>query len=102
MADDRLQITPQEVTDAATKVEEYAANYKKKYEDVLKAVEEFTTTDFKGDAADAFRNKVEDFTDDFQKMKELVDEYAAFMKKAANEWVSTSDNLISQIGQLKS
>ena len=102
MADDRLQITPQEVTDAAVKVEEFAANYKKKYEDVLKAVQEFTSTDFKGDAADAFREKVEDFTDDFVKMKQLMDDYAAFMKKAANEWVNTSDQLISQIGQLKS
>ena len=75
MADNRLQITPQEVLDTAAKVEEFAVNYQDQYQDVLKAVEEFTTTDFKGDAADAFREKVEDFTDDFQKMGDLIGDY---------------------------
>ena len=97
-----IQVTPANLRKAAGEVENLAGTYKNQYEQLFSLVETFTTTDYQGKDAKEFCNKVKDFEDDFIKMKNLMDEYASFLKKAAQDYESNQDNLSSQIASLQS
>lgn len=97
-----ILVTPANLRKAAGDVEELARNYKRQYGELFGLVDNFTKTDFRGRDADEFRAKVKDFEDDFIKMKSLMDEYAQFLKKAADEYEKNQDNLSSQIASLQS
>ena len=80
-----LEIVPANVEKAAEEIRQLAANYKGGYEDVLEQVRTLTKVDFTGPAADEFRTEVNKFEEDFIKMKNLMDRYAAFLDQAAAE-----------------
>ena len=79
-----------------------ATNYKRQYGELFGLVETFTSTDYQGKDAKEFCEKVRDFEDDFIKMKDLMDEYARFLRKAAEDYERNQDNLRSQIAGLQS
>lgn len=97
-----IQVTPANLRKVAGEVETLANTYKKQYGELFGLVENFTTTDFQGKDAKEFCAKVKDFEDDFMKMKSLMDEYAQFLKKAADMYEEQVDNLSSQIASLQS
>lgn len=93
---DSIQVTTEELYSAAAKVDEKAEFYETTYKNLLGKVENFTTSDFKGDDADAFRNQVNGFNDDFMKMKALMNEYAAALRNFAKNYVETQRNVKNQ------
>lgn len=97
-----IKVTPAELRRAAGEVETLASKYKTQYGELFGLVENFTSTDYQGKDAQEFCAKVKDFEDDFLKMKELMDEYAQFLNKAANEYERNQENLSSQIKGLQS
>ena len=97
-----IQVTPAQLRSAAGEVETLASTYKKQYEELFGLVENFTTTDYQGKDAKEFCEKVRDFEDDFIKMKNLMDEYAQFLKKAADDYEHNQENLSQQIASLQS
>jgi len=97
-----IQVTPANLRKAAGEVETLASTYKKQYNELFGLVETFTTTDYQGKDAKEFCAKVKDFEDDFMKMKSLMDEYAQFLKKAADDYERNQENLSSQIAGLQS
>ena len=99
---DSIQVTPANLRNAAGEVERLASTYKDQYNALFGLVEEFTTTDYQGKDAKEFCAKVRDFEDDFLKMKDLMDEYARFLKKAADDYERNQENLSSQIRGLQS
>ena len=97
-----IQVTPANLRKAAGEVETLAGTYKKQYGELFGLVETFTTTDYQGKDAREFCAKVKDFEDDFMKMKNRMDDYAQFLKKAADEYERNQENLRSQIASLQS
>ena len=97
-----IQVTPANLRRAAGEVETLASNYKTQYGELFGLVENFTSTDYQGKDAKEFCAKVKDFEDDFLKMKDLMDEYARFLKKAADDYERNQENLSSQIRGLQS
>ena len=97
-----IQVTPANLRKAATDVENMANEYQRQYKELFGLVEKFTTTDYQGKDAKEFCDKVKDFDDDFLKMKQLMDEYASFLRKAASDYEANQDNLSSQIKSLQS
>lgn len=97
-----IQVTPGNLRKAAGDVENLANNYKKQYGELFGLVETFTTTDFQGTDAKEFCAKVKDFEDDFMKMKTLMDDYAQFLRKAADDYEKNQENLRNQIAGLQS
>ena len=98
---DSIQVTPANLRRAAGEVEGLARNYKDQYDRLFTLVEEFTSTDYQGKDAKEFCAKVREFEDDFMKMKKLMDDYAQFLSKAADDYETNQDNLSSQIRGLQ-
>ena len=88
-----IQVKTEDLYDAAKKIDDEADIYKTTYTKLLQKVEDFTTSDFKGDDADAFRNQVNRFNDDFVKMKDLMNEYAAALRDFAKNYEETQRNV---------
>ncbi len=97
-----IQVTPANLRKVAGEVETLASMYKRQYGELFGLVETFTTTDFKGEAAKKFYTKVKDFEDDFMKMKNLMDEYARFLRKAADDYENGEKEMIGQISSIPS
>ncbi|MBO5620873.1 MAG: WXG100 family type VII secretion target [Butyrivibrio sp.] len=98
---DSIKVDTQKLRDQATKVEDEANDYVTTYEELYKDVETFTTTDYVGDEGNAFREQIEGFRDDFQKMKKLMEDYAGFLRTAAQSYDDTKADSISQIKSLQ-
>lgn len=96
-----IKVTPENLRDQASKVDREAQNYYGEYRGLLKDVETLTTTDWKGEDADAFRDKVNNFEIDFNKMKELMNEYANFLRQAADNYQNTQANIKNTINGLR-
>ena len=97
-----ITVTTSDLRKAAGEVEELASTYKKQYGELFSLVDTFTTTDYQGKDAREFCEKVRDFEDDFINMKNLMDEYAKFLRTAADDYDKNQENLRSQIAGLQS
>lgn len=91
-----IQVTTGELYSAAQTIDTKADFYETTYQNLLRKVDSFTTSDFKGDDADAFRNQVNGFNDDFVKMKALMNEYAAALRDFAKNYEGTQRNVKNQ------
>lgn len=91
-----IQVKTEDLYGAANTIDGKADFYEITYKNLLKKVESFTTSDFKGDDADAFRNQVNGFNDDFMKMKALMNEYAAALRKFAENYDQTREMVKNQ------
>ena len=98
---DSILVTPRELRDAARTVDEYATDFYNEYQGLFNTVETFTTTDYKGTDATAFCKKVKNFEPDFRKMRELMNEYANFLRQAADNYERTQQNAITAINSLR-
>lgn len=95
------RVTLGELRTQAAKVDEEAQGYYNEYQNLLREVETLTSSDWRGEAADAFREKVKNFEPDFNKMKELMNEYAAFLRNAADNYRNTQENVMGVIRGLR-
>lgn len=96
-----IKVTTEELRNAASNVDNLAMEYSKEYIALLQDVETLTSTDYTGDDATAFRNQVEGFREDFDKMKQLMNEYADYLRQAANTYEDTQSNVKNTIASLQ-
>ena len=92
-----ITVTTRNLTARAGEVDELATEYMSHYEALLSDINTLTTSDWQGEDATAFRNQVEGFRQDFQKMRDLMGEYADFLREAANKYDSMQSNMINTI-----
>lgn len=97
-----ILVTPENLTAKAGEVEGKAAEYYSSYQTLLADVQNLTSTDWTGEDATAFLQKVQEFEPDFLKMKQLMEEYAIFLKQAASNYTSTQSNIKNTIAGLQS
>ena len=96
-----IQVTPDNLRTQAATVDKLASDYFNHYDSLLTEVNNFTSSDWKGADADAFRDQVQGFKDDFGKMKDLMNDYAKFMRDSAELYDNTKKDLITQIQGLQ-
>ena len=96
-----IQVTTESLRGKAGEVREKAEEYSTRYQSFLSDVGELTTSDWKGDDANAFREQVEGFREDFERMKGLMDEYAQFLEDAARRYEDTQTNVSNTIKSLQ-
>lgn len=96
-----IKVTPENLRAQATKVDQEAQKYYTEYRGLLTDVGTLTSSDYKGEDANAFRQKVEGFEPDFNKMKELMNEYASFLRQAADNYQNTQENVKNTIKSLR-
>ena len=86
-----IKVTTEDLRNAAATVDNLAIEYDKEYAALFQDVETLTSTDYTGDDASAFRSQVEGFRDDFNKMKQLMNEYADYLRQAASSYEDTQN-----------
>ena len=96
-----IKVTPENLIAKAAQVDSKASEYYNEYRGLLGDVQELTGTDWTGEDANAFREKVEGFEPDFNKMKELMNEYASFLREAAKNYTNTKENVKATIKSLR-
>lgn len=84
-----IKVTTENLTSAAGKIESMAGTYQQNYGTLLDKVNALTSSDWTGEDATAFCQQVEGFREDFNKMKELMDDYATFLRNAARNYEET-------------
>ena len=92
-----IKVTPENLRKIASQVDDKAGKYYTEYQNLIKDVEELTSIDYRGDDATAFREKVEDFEPEFNKMKELMHEYAEFLRNAATSYINEVQEAVNEI-----
>lgn len=96
-----ITVTPETLESQAGKVDQKASEYYNDYVRLLNEVRDMTSTDWKGEDAEAFKAKVEAFETDFSKMKSLMDDYASYLRQAAKNYRETQINVKSNISSLR-
>ncbi len=94
-------VEPRSLRAQAAKVDQEAADYYGEYHKLLADVETLTSTGYKGEDANAFRDKVNGFEPDFNKMKTLMNEYANFLRKAADNYEYRQQQSKNEISGLR-
>lgn len=98
---DSIRVTPENLRSQAAKVDDEAQRYYNEYHGLLQDVGTLTSSDWTGEDANEFRKKVENFEPDFNKMKELMNEYADFLRQAASNYQNTQENVKNTIRSLR-
>lgn len=96
-----IKVTPENLIAKAGQVDSEASKYYSEYRGLLSDVQTLTGTDWTGEDAKEFREKVEGFEPDFNKMKELMNEYANFLREAAKNYQNTQENVRATIKSLR-
>lgn len=94
-----IVVEPAKLETAATKIEEYAADYKKTYTQLFTEVTAMGAN-WKGSDNTAYTAQIKGFEDDFQNMYNLMTEYATFLKNSATSYKTTQSNIETAAKQL--
>lgn len=90
-----IKVTPADLETAATNIENAAKDYESLYNSLYGKTDALAST-WQGEDNKAFVNRIADFKPDLQKMKQLMDSYADFLRKAAKSYRDTQDAVTSQ------
>lgn len=96
-----IKVTTESLRTQSDKINELATQYYEQYEALFNDVATLTSTDWTGDEANAFKEQIEGFRQDFTNMKQKMEEYANFLRTTANNYEETQSNSISTIKSLQ-
>lgn len=94
-----IQVTPEQLESAATKIDGLAADYKGQY-DTLYSETSAMRSSWDGKDNLAFTDQIAGFKDDFEKMHTLMLNYADFLKKSAKAYRETQNAVVSEARKL--
>ena len=86
----KIVVDPAKLDAAATKIDEYAADYKKTYTQLFTEVTAMSEN-WSGADNVAYTNQIKGFEDDFTKMYTLMTQYSEFLKNSATNYRSTQE-----------
>lgn len=94
-----IQVTPEQLEAAAGKIESLAADYQTQYNNLYSETNAMAST-WSGKDNVAFTDQIAGFKDDFQKMYELMNKYAEFLRVSAKAYRDTQDTVASEARKL--
>jgi len=95
----KIIVTPDDLTSAASTIDNLAADYEKLYTDLFSEVGALQSS-WQGKDNAAFTNQIEGFRPDFVEMQKLMAAYATFLRNAATGYSGTQDNITAAAGKL--
>lgn len=96
----KIVVETSQLDAASAKVSELATNYKSEYDKLYKHVGELQSSWAGADNA-AYTTQIEGFKDDFEKMYNLMEEYASFLKGAAKKYRDTQEQIKNDASKLQ-
>lgn len=95
-----IRVTPEALDSAAKRIETTAGDYQTQYKAFYTLIDELNST-FTGEAYDAFKQKVGEFEDDFNKMWSEMNEYSTFLGNSATAYRNTQEDAKVRAQNLK-
>lgn len=87
-----IKVDPAQLQQTASQIDTAAGEYRKLYNQLYSDVSAMRSG-WTGTDNQAFTDQIEGFKDDFEKMAQLMDEYSAFLKDAAQKYQTTQDEV---------
>lgn len=94
-----IQVTPEQLETTAGKIESLAADYKTQYDQLYSETNAMAST-WQGTDNVAYINQIAAFKEDFEKMRNLILNYADFLKKSAKAYRETQETVTSEARKL--
>ena len=94
-----IKVDPAVLTSTAAKVDAQSAEYRKQYGQLYAEVDAMQSA-WQGADNQAFTTQIKGFKPDFEKMAKLMDDYSTFLKKAAETYQKTQDEIKSAASKL--
>lgn len=94
-----IMVTPEKLEQAAAQIEQMKADYNRIYMQLFSEVDGMGAA-WQGADNQAFVNQIKGFMDDFQKMENLMQEYADFLKMSAKTYRNTQNEIINAAKRL--
>jgi len=94
-----ILVTPEQLESAAGRIEGLAADYKTQY-DLLYSETNAMASTWNGKDNLAFTDQIAGFKDDFEKMYNLMNQYADFLRKSAKAYRDTQDAVVAEAKKL--
>lgn len=94
-----ITVDPAKLDATAAKVEQQAADYERNYKALFNEVEGMGAA-WQGTDNQAYVSQIKGFMDDFQKMSNLMRQYAEFLKMSAKTYRDTQNEVINQAKRL--
>ena len=99
MAQGKIIVETGRLDVTAARVESLADQYQSEYGALFNTVHDLQNA-WSGEDNVAFTNQIEGFRDDFQRMERLMRDYAAYLRKVAESYRATQDNVAAQAKNL--
>jgi len=87
-----IKVDPQVLRSTASKIDSRAGEYRKQYSQLFSEVEGMQAA-WQGPDSLAAAERIKAFKADFERMAKLMEEYSAFLKRAADSYQSTQDDI---------
>jgi WXG100 family type VII secretion target len=97
----RIQVNPAELSRASAQIQAQAAEYRKLYNMLYGDVGAMKAA-WQGKDNLAFTTQIEGFREDFEQMAKLMDQYAQFLKSAAQTYQQAQDDVTAAARRLRS
>ncbi|MBI0578052.1 MULTISPECIES: WXG100 family type VII secretion target [Bacillaceae] len=89
-----IMVDPAKLEDAANKIDQQSAEYERLYKALFQEVDGMQAA-WQGQDNVAYTTQIKGFTDDFQKMTQLMRQYSDFLKVSAKTYRNTQQDIIS-------
>lgn len=99
MAARTIMVTPEQLETTAGTIEGLANDYQSQYNALYSKTDDLAST-WQGEDNSAFVNQIAGFKDDFQKMYNLMNQYAEFLRKSAKAYRETQEQVVAQAKSL--
>ncbi len=95
----KIEVTPEQLVSAAGAIENLAAQYKDQYTRLYSETNAMAST-WSGKDNLAYTEQIAGFKDDFEKMYNLMNRYADFLRESAKMYRETQDAVTSEARKL--
>ena len=94
-----FDVTPEEITASATKVESKTGEFTKAYKDIYTAVKDLLVT-YEGEASNTFNQRIQAYQNDFADAEKTLKNYVEFLRKYATDVKKTEDDIKGKAANL--
>lgn len=96
----KIHVDMNQLLQHASFISEQAQQYANTYEKIYQLLEQMNLV-WKGNDFDAFANQLKDFRKDFNRMKQVLDDYAAYLRESASIYDRLQQECIAMANRLR-
>jgi len=96
----RIEVTTQDLRNLRNDIiNQLAPQYEQKYTALYRRMDDMKST-WKGIDIDAYLTRIEGFRKEFQTMKQIMDQYGAYLLQSAEAYEATQEDIKNRANQL--